>query len=93
MGPILDKWIADENIWLKRTAILHQLYYKQKTDQDKLFKYSLACAAEKDFFIRKAIGWALRNQFRVNPAAVKEFVKQNEDNLSNLSKKEALKHA
>ncbi|EDV28685.1 hypothetical protein TrispH2_003164 [Trichoplax sp. H2] len=93
MGPILDKWITDDNIWLKRTAILHQLFYKENTNQEKLFRYSLACAKEKEFFIRKAIGWALRNQFRVNPSAVKKFVKENDNKLSYLTKKEALKHA
>ncbi|XP_071080965.1 uncharacterized protein [Haliotis cracherodii] len=90
---IMDEWIQDEHLWLRRTAILHQLNYKQKTNQQLLFKYCLMCADEEDFFIRKAIGWALRNYFRTNATAVKTFVKSNKDKLSPLSKKEALKHA
>ena len=57
------------------------------------FRYCLKCCHEEEFFIRKAIGWALREYFRADPKSVKEFVKNNETKLSNLSKREALKHA
>ncbi|XP_067680024.1 uncharacterized protein [Haliotis asinina] len=93
LTKIMDEWVQDENLWLRRTAILHQLNYKKKTNQELLFKYCLMCADDEDFFIRKAIGWALRNYFRINAAAVKTFVKSNKDKLSPLSQKEALKHA
>lgn len=85
----MDEWIDDENMWLQRTAILHQLRYKKQTDQKRLFAYCRKHAAQKEFFIRKAIGWALREYSKTNPVAVKKFVK--ETPLTNFSKKEALK--
>ncbi|XP_046579821.1 uncharacterized protein LOC124287360 [Haliotis rubra] len=93
LTPVMEEWVQDENLWLRRTAILHQLNYKKKTNQELLFQYCLMCADDEDFFIRKAIGWALRNHFRTNAAAVKTFVKSNKDKLSPLSQKAALKHA
>ncbi len=56
------------------------------------FSYCLQCAHEKEFFIQKAIGWALRNYYRYNPKDVKEFVLANQEKLAKLSVKEALKH-
>lgn len=85
----MDEWIDDENMWLQRTAILHQLRYKKQTDEKRLFAYCRKHAAQKEFFIRKAIGWALREYSKTNPVAVKKFVK--ETPLTNFSKKEALK--
>ncbi|XP_002741717.1 uncharacterized protein LOC100377502 [Saccoglossus kowalevskii] len=93
LNPVVDSWIGDDNMWLRRVAILHQLKYKSDTDKDKLFRFCLLCGHEKEFFIQKSIGWALRQYFRHNPEDVKEFVKKNEDKLSALSKREALKHA
>ncbi|KAL5008342.1 hypothetical protein ScPMuIL_013923 [Solemya velum] len=93
LGAVMDKWISDSNMWLRRTAILHQLGYKGATDQAKLFRYCKLCCHEEEFFIQKAIGWALRQYFRENPKAVKDFVNQNKKNLAKLSIKEALKHA
>jgi len=85
------KWIESDNFWLQRTALLYQLKYKDKVDEKLLFKLIQRRKHESEFFIRKAIGWSLRSYARVNPDAVKEFVKNNPD-LSNLSKREALKH-
>ncbi|CAH1792857.1 unnamed protein product [Owenia fusiformis] len=93
LSPVMDEWIMSDNMWLRRCAIYHQLYYKENTNQDQLFRYCKACAHEKDFFIRKVIGWSLRSYFRTDPDAVKTFVKDNEIILSTLSKREALKHA
>ena len=76
--PVMDEWVDSEKMWLRRTAIIHQLNYKDKTDQELLFKYCLQCCHEREFFIEKAIGWALRTYFRVSPAEVKKFVKKNE---------------
>ncbi len=87
----IDSWIEHENMWLRRSALLHQLGYKEKTDTDKLFAFCLNRAHEKEFFIRKAIGWALREYSKINPQAVEEFV-HTHANLSGLSKREALKH-
>lgn len=89
---VMDEWIVHEDMWLRRTAILHQLSYKGDTDTDRLFRYCLLCSDEKEFFIRKAIGWALREYFKHDSKAVKQFVSDNADRLSNLSKREALKH-
>ena len=87
----MDKWAADDNMWLARTAILHQLHFKEKTDTERLFGYCTALAEHKDFFIRKAIGWALRQYARTDPDAVREFVAAT-PHLSALSVREATKH-
>ena len=88
----MDAWLADENMWLARTAILHQLTYAESTDVDRLFRYCLARAGHRDFFIRKAIGWALRQYARTDPATVRSFVAKNARALSPLSVREATKH-
>jgi 3-methyladenine DNA glycosylase AlkD len=88
----MDAWLADDNMWLARTAILHQLTYAERTDVDRLFGYCLARAGHRDFFIRKAIGWALRQYARTDPAAVRSFVAKNGRVLSPLSVREATKH-
>ena len=88
----MDEWIDSDNIWLARTAILHQLGFKEDTDSERLFAYCAARAEHKEFFIRKAIGWALRQHGRIEPDAVRAFVAEHESRLSGLSKREALKH-
>jgi 3-methyladenine DNA glycosylase AlkD len=85
------KWMASDNLWLKRSAILLQLKFKKETDTRLLERLIMTGAPEPDFFIRKAIGWALREYSKTNPAWVKNFVKINGARLSPLSKKEALK--
>jgi 3-methyladenine DNA glycosylase AlkD len=87
----MDEWAKSDNLWLARTAILHQLRYKDRTDDKRLFKYCRARADEKDFFMRKAIGWALREYAATNPEAVAQFVEANDERLSGLSKREALR--
>ncbi len=89
---VMDRWIGSDDIWLARTAILHQLGYKADTDADRLFRYARARAEDPEFFIRKAIGWALRQYARQSPDDVRAFVAANDDRLSGLSKREALKH-
>ncbi|MEM9650787.1 MAG: DNA alkylation repair protein [Actinomycetota bacterium] len=89
---VMDRWIGDNNIWLARTAILHQLSYMADTDEDRLFGYAEQRAEDTEFFIRKAIGWALRQHARLRPDEVRSFVTANEDRLSGLTKREALKH-
>lgn len=88
----MDAWIGDDNMWLARTAILHQLGYKQSTDRARLFQYCEKQMGHPDFFIRKAIGWALREYAKTDPAAVRDFVHANADGLSGLSRREALKN-
>jgi len=88
---VMDRWLADDDIWLARTAILHQLSWKDDTDADWLFDACLRRAADSEFFIRKAIGWALRSFSYVDPAAVEQFVGAHTDELSGLSQREAMK--
>jgi 3-methyladenine DNA glycosylase AlkD len=88
----MDEWIDAENIWLVRTAILHQLTYKQSTDARRLFRYCLRRADHPDFFIRKAIGWALRQYARTDPDAVREFVAAHRERLAPLSVREAIRN-
>lgn len=87
----MDEWVVSGNIWVARSAILHQLGYKHSTDADRLFEYSLRRSGDKEFFIRKAIGWALREYSKTDPAAVRDFVSSNDERLSGLTKREALK--
>jgi 3-methyladenine DNA glycosylase AlkD len=93
LPALMDRWIEDDDLWVARTALLHQLTYKSATDPDRLFGYCLRQAAHPDFFIRKAIGWALREYAYTDPDAVYEFVESARDRLSPLSVREALKHA
>lgn len=88
----MDAWARSDNLWLARTAILHQLLYKQRTDADRLFAYADLRAADTDFFIRKALGWALRQYARTAPDAVRTYVASRADRLSPLTAREALKH-
>lgn len=88
---VMDRWVVDPNIWLARTAILHQLLYKERTDATRLFAYADRRAADTEFFIRKALGWALRQYARVDPEAVRGYVESRGDRLSGLTRREALK--
>ncbi|MEX0783683.1 MAG: DNA alkylation repair protein [Dehalococcoidia bacterium] len=90
LGATMDRWVASEDMWLRRTAILHQLAFKERTDADRLFRYCEWRAHEQEFFIRKAIGWALREYSKVDAEAVRSFVGEHEGELSGLSKREAL---
>lgn len=85
----MDHWIGSDNIWLARTALLYQLRYKGATDTDRLFRYCQLRAAHTDFFIRKAIGWALREYSKTAPEVVSEYVARHAE-LSPLSRREAL---
>lgn len=86
----IKKWTSSKNIWLNRTAILFQLKYKKETDQQLLFKTIQQHKGSDEFFIQKAIGWALRAYAYTDAKAVKKFVKGNA--LKPLSVREALKH-
>jgi len=88
----MDAWAIDDHPWLVRTAILHQLTFRSGTDADRLFGYCAAQAGHPDFFIRKAIGWALREYSKTDAAAVRAFVDAHRGQLSGLSIREALKH-
>lgn len=92
LGRRMDALIASPNMWLRRVALLHQLEWKANTDEGRLFDYCRRCAEEKEFFIRKAIGWALRQYARTNPDAVRNFLSCHRELLSGLSFREASKH-
>ncbi|WP_030158347.1 DNA alkylation repair protein [Streptomyces sp. NRRL S-244] len=92
LTAVMDEWIGDEDLWLARTALLHQLRYKSATDAGRLFAYCRRQSGHPDFFIRKAIGWALREYAKTDPEAVRAFVGAERDALSPLSVREALKN-
>ncbi|UBH22728.1 DNA alkylation repair protein [Macrococcus armenti] len=85
----LCEWCLDDNFWLKRAALLHQLKFKQQMDLPLLEQMIDHLKEDKEFFIRKAIGWILREYSKTDAAYVINFVQQH--TLSNLSSKEALK--
>ena len=92
MRPVLEAWIDHPDLWIRRTAILSQLGHKENTDWPILADFCLRRAHEKEFFIRKAIGWALREYARVQPDLVRDFANEHREELSSLSYREATKH-
>ena len=92
LAPIMDRWIDDKDMWLRRSAIISHIKHKKETDEEQLFDHCLRRAHEKEFFIRKAIGWALREYAYTAPEAVRKFVIEHRAKLSPLSFREASKH-
>ncbi|MEZ4467401.1 MAG: DNA alkylation repair protein [bacterium] len=92
LWPWIDAWIDDADLWLRRTALLAQNRHKGRTDAARLFAFCRKRADEKDFFIRKAIGWALREYAKTSPEAVVAFLRAERSHLSGLSFREASKH-
>lgn len=88
MRPILERWIDDPDLWIRRSAIICHNRLKGHTDRKQLFDFCLRRADESEFFIRKAIGWALRQYSYTEPMAVREFLLHNRDRLSGLSFRE-----
>lgn len=86
----VKKWLASEHMWLQRSALLFQLKYKEQLDNELLGNTIRQLLGSKEFFINKAIGWALRQYSKTNPAWVKHFVRDT-PTLANLSKREALR--
>lgn len=89
---IMLEWSKDSNIWLRRVAILYQLSLKDKVDEQILDKILVNNLGDNEFFINKAIGWALRDYSKFNPEWVREFIKKNKENMANLSIREASKY-
>lgn len=85
----MDVWARSPDLWIARAAILHQNRYRARTDARRLFAHCLLRAKEKDFFFRKAIGWALRAYAATDPDAVARFCDAHADVLSGLSLREA----
>lgn len=88
----MDAAVRSENFWVRRIAMLHQLGLRDETDTKRLFRYSELLAPEKEFFIRKAIGWALRDYAWHDWRAVEKFLKGEHRRLSGLTVREASKN-
>lgn len=86
---ITRRWMANDSFWLHRSCLLFQLKYRDSTNADLLYEFCRRLAGEKEFFIRKGIGWALRQYSKYDPESVKSFVLEHP--LSPLSRKEALR--
>lgn len=91
VGVLLRTWSVDPDIWKRRTAILAQLKRGRNTDRGLLFDLIEPSIGESEFFLRKAIGWALRAYSKVEPDAVVGYVVANSERLPPLTKREGLK--
>lgn len=85
-------WSREENIWVQRIAILYQLRFKEKTNTAQLEQILLNCLGTNEFFINKAIGWALREYSKTNPDWVRDFLEKYQEQMANLSIREASKY-
>ena len=92
LGEIILQWSLSDNIWLRRVAIDHQLLRKEKTDVQLMEKILLNNLDQPEFFINKAIGWALRDYSKTNPDWVASFIEKNKERMAELSIKEASKY-
>jgi 3-methyladenine DNA glycosylase AlkD len=92
MKRTMLEWAHGADMWKARSAILCHLHAKQKTDLDFLYACIEPSLGSKEFFLRKAIGWALRQYGGTDPDEIRRYVAANEGRLSALSKREALKN-
>ena len=90
--PYSQKWIASDNMWLQRTALIFQRKSKLDTDWQMLQDYILLTCESKEFFIRKAIGWALREYSKHKPELVRDFLARHGERLAPLSVREGKKY-
>jgi 3-methyladenine DNA glycosylase AlkD len=90
--PLMRAWSRDSNLWKRRVSIICQLSFKGETDLDLLYANIEPNLADRDFFIRKAIGWALRQYAWTDPEEVRRYVRAHREKLSGLSRREALKN-
>ena len=88
----LEEWSKNEDFWVRRIAIDHQLCRKEKTNTKLLEAILVNNFGSNEFFINKAIGWSLRDYSKTNPEWVKEFVEKYKDKMDKLSIKEASKY-
>jgi 3-methyladenine DNA glycosylase AlkD len=91
MSAILRKWAINDDIWLRRSALLAQIHFKSETDLTLLYDCIRPSLERPEFFLRKAIGWALRQYARTNPDEVLRYVHDHRAQLSPLSLREALR--
>ena len=92
MDPQVREWSTAPDRWLRRSSIICQLGLKDRTDVALLSDVVLVNLEDREFFVRKAIGWALRDYARTDPQWVRHFVTEHESELSPLSRREAMKH-
>ena len=92
LHPIILEWSKDDNIWLRRVAIDHQLLRKENTDEQLLEKILINNLNHKEFFVNKAISWALRDYSKTNPQWVRNFIEVHKENMASLSIREASKY-
>lgn len=92
VDELMLTWSLEENIWIKRVAILYQLRFKTKTNPTQLEQIILNCLGTNEFFINKAIGWALREYSKVHPEWVRQFLADYQERLAKLSIREASKY-
>ena len=85
-------WSHSDHLWKRRSAILCQLTFKKDTDLDLLYAVIEPALGSREFFLRKAVGWALRQHGWTDPKEVRRYVREHEKQLSGLSKREALKN-
>jgi 3-methyladenine DNA glycosylase AlkD len=90
--PLMRSWSKDSNLWKRRVSIICQVSFKRDTDLKLLYANIEPNFADRDFFIRKAIGWALRAYAWTDPKEVARYVRAHEAELSGLSRREALKN-
>jgi 3-methyladenine DNA glycosylase AlkD len=90
--PMMRAWMVDDDLWLRRTSVLCQLRHGDRTDTRLLHDAVAANVEDRSFWLRKAIGWALRQHARTDPAWVRAEVAGWGDRMSGLSRREALKH-
>jgi 3-methyladenine DNA glycosylase AlkD len=89
---VMHAWAVDEDLWVRRTAVLCQLNHRADTDVDLLGGAVEANVDDRSFWLRKAIGWALREHAKTDPDWVRAEVDRLGDRLSGLSRREATKH-
>jgi 3-methyladenine DNA glycosylase AlkD len=90
--PAMDRALRARSFWVRRIAMIHQLGWREETDTKRLFSYADSLAQEQEFFIRKAIGWALRDYAWHDPNAVRKYLARESGRLSSLTYREAGKH-
>ena len=92
VDELMLQWSLDEDLWVRRLAIDHQLLRKEKTNRELLGQIIVNNLGSKEFFINKAIGWSLRDYSKTDPEWVKDFIDQYKDRMDKLSIREGSKY-
>jgi 3-methyladenine DNA glycosylase AlkD len=90
--PVMRAWSTDPNLWKRRVSIICQLSFKEETDLELLYANIEPNLRDREFFVRKAIGWALRQYAHTDPQEVARYVRAHDAELSGLSRREAMKN-